>query len=270
METSDVSPQPHASTKPQKDFLTAALLSLFLGVFGVDRFYLGKVGTGILKLVTFGGFGIWYLIDLILILAGSMKSANGEELKGRAKNLKVALIITGVIFVIGIGGSASSKSTLKSVDTTAKTPTTTQKASEPSASKEQTAKIGEVARDGKFEFTVSSIECGKTSVGTNQYLTKTPQGQYCLLSVSVKNIGDQAQSWFSSNQYLFNANGQKYSADDTATLYNAPNGTSWYDNINPGNSVTGAIVFDVPKDQTPTTAELHDSAFSNGVKVNLQ
>lgn len=139
-----------------------------------------------------------------------------------------------------------------------------------SSSAKTTAKVGEAANDGKFEFTVSSIECGKTSVGANQYLTKTAQGQYCLLNVSVKNVGDQAQSLLSSNQFLLNASGQKYSADDMATIYNAPNGTSWYNDINPGNSVTGAIVFDIPKDQTAATAELHDSAFSGGVKVNLQ
>lgn len=139
-----------------------------------------------------------------------------------------------------------------------------------STKKTSVAKVGEAANDGKFEFTVSSIECGKTSVGANQYLTKTAQGQYCLLNVSVKNVGDQAQSLLSSNQFLLNASGQKYSADDMATIYNAPNGTSWYNDINPGNSVTGAIVFDIPKDQTAATAELHDSAFSGGVKVNLQ
>lgn len=82
----------------QKDFMTAAMLSLFLGWLGVDRFYLGRVGTGILKLITLGGCGIWYLIDLILILTGSLNSANNKPLANRQKNLKTALIITGVLF----------------------------------------------------------------------------------------------------------------------------------------------------------------------------
>ena len=167
----------------------------------------------------------------------------------------LALVVIGVISSAA-GGSKGGTSSSSSKSSASKAATT--------------AKIGQAANDGKFEFTVSSVQCGQASVGSNQYLTKTAQGQYCLLNVSVKNIGDQAQSLLSSNQYLLNASGQKYSADDTATLYNAPNGTSWYNDINPGNSVTGAIVFDVPKDQTPTTAELHDSAFSGGVKVNLQ
>lgn len=139
-----------------------------------------------------------------------------------------------------------------------------------SDNKAQVAKVGEAVRDGKFEFVVKSVECGKGSVGTNQYLTKTAQGQYCLLNVSVKNIGNEKQSLFSANQKLLDAANKEYSADDTATLYAAPQGSSWYSDINPGNSVEGTIVFDVPKDVTPTVAELHDSAYSGGIKVNLQ
>lgn len=134
-------------------------------------------------------------------------------------------------------------------------------------------KIGEAARDGKFEFTAKSIECGKSSVGTNPYLTKTAQGQYCLLTVSVKNIGNEPQTLSSSNQYLYNSAKQKYSADDTATMYISPSdnaSSSLYNEINPGNTVEGIIAFDLPKDQSPVQAEFHDSAFSGGVKVSLQ
>ncbi|MDD5191175.1 MAG: TM2 domain-containing protein [Dehalococcoidales bacterium] len=63
-----------------KSWLVALLLSIFLGTLGIDRFYLGKIGTGILKLITFGGFGIWWLIDLILIATDSMTDAKGNRL----------------------------------------------------------------------------------------------------------------------------------------------------------------------------------------------
>jgi TM2 domain-containing membrane protein YozV len=57
------------------------LLSLFFGAFGADRFYVGKIGTGVLKLLTLGGCGIWSLIDLILLLMGKFKDKDGNYIK---------------------------------------------------------------------------------------------------------------------------------------------------------------------------------------------
>lgn len=60
-----------------KDQGTTFLLSALLGWFGVDRFYLGQTGLGVLKLLTCGGLGLWHMIDMVLIGIGQMKDANG-------------------------------------------------------------------------------------------------------------------------------------------------------------------------------------------------
>ena len=64
----------------QRHFLAVFFFSFMWGIFGVDRFYLGKYGTGFLKLITLGGFGIWAMIDLSLVMAGAMRDRNGNEM----------------------------------------------------------------------------------------------------------------------------------------------------------------------------------------------
>lgn len=120
--------QPPVSSK---SFLTAWLLSLLLGVLGVDRFYLGKIGTGILKLVTLGGFGVWALVDLILILTNNMKDKQQLPLEGYDRHKKVALIVTGVVILLTIvvnsarAGSAPSAAPDPKVATAAQTASAT-------------------------------------------------------------------------------------------------------------------------------------------------
>tara|TARA_A200000159_G_scaffold162411_1_gene186309 strand:+ start:1326 stop:1538 length:213 start_codon:yes stop_codon:yes gene_type:complete len=67
--------------KSNKGFVPTLLLCFFLGIFGVHRFYVGKIGTGILSLLTFGGLGIWATIDFVMIAIGSFKDSQGLVVK---------------------------------------------------------------------------------------------------------------------------------------------------------------------------------------------
>lgn len=159
-----MSQQPYTAPYPQnygygqplvssKSFLTTWLLSLLLGVFGVDRFYLGKVGTGILKLVTFGGFGIWALIDLILVLANKTRDKQGLPLEGYDRHKKIALIVTGVVILLSIVvNSARAGSTASSApaDSTEKVATAAQTAAAaPKATKDPAVAAAEAEAAAK-------------------------------------------------------------------------------------------------------------------------
>lgn len=81
MESPPPPPPPvNFSDESPKSRLVALILCLLLGVFGVHRYYVGKVGTGVLQLLTLGGFGIWVIIDLILIVTGTFRDIDQRPL----------------------------------------------------------------------------------------------------------------------------------------------------------------------------------------------
>lgn len=149
--------------------------------------------------------------------------------------------------------------------TSAAKPTAKAPAAKPPA-KPAAPRVGSTVRDGKFAFTVRSVRCGIAKVGTNPYLTKKAQGQFCAVALTVANIGKEPQSMFADNQYAFDSKQRKFSADTEASIYDDSSQVLW-EEVNPGNSVKGTVYFDVPKGTKLATLELHDSMFSGGAAV---
>lgn len=106
--TSPALSQQSAKKMPaEKHFLAAFFLSFSWGMFGVDRMYLGKWGTGIVKLLTLGGLGVWTVFDLYRIMSGTARDAWGRPLLQAAEYKRFArrfilifAIIMGILLVV--------------------------------------------------------------------------------------------------------------------------------------------------------------------------
>jgi Domain of unknown function (DUF4352) len=97
-------------------------------------------------------------------------------------------------------------------------PPTKQITKEPGATRDSGPGMGDPVRDGKFEFTVTKLDCSKSKVGS-EYLNQKAQGIFCIISVTVKNIGKEAQTFDGSSQKAYDAEGTEFSNDTRAEIY---------------------------------------------------
>ncbi|HEY6798850.1 MAG TPA: DUF4352 domain-containing protein [Kineosporiaceae bacterium] len=126
--------------------------------------------------------------------------------------------------------------------------------------------LGTPVRDGKFEFIVHGTRTTKT-LG-NAVLHTTAHGAFVLVSVRVRNISDEHQNFLSLAQKLHDEKGNEYGTDVRATLY-LGHLRNLYDDVGPGRTVDGTLVFDLPAGARPARIELHDSLLSGGTDVML-
>ena len=129
--------------------------------------------------------------------------------------------------------------------------------------------MGKAAKDGKFEFTVTKMKCGVPSVGPAEFGQRA-QGEFCLVDVTIKNVGTSAEVFVDASQQATDAAGNTYSVDSGAAIYANEDASTFLEQINPGNTVKGALVFDVRKGTKLTSVVLHESMFTAGVKIPLK
>ena len=76
-------PQVMQQMNSEKDWLITLILSILVGGLGIDRFYTGSILLGVLKLLTLGGLGLWWLIDLIMLVTGNYKDGDGNPIAAK-------------------------------------------------------------------------------------------------------------------------------------------------------------------------------------------
>ncbi|GIF09385.1 DUF4352 domain-containing protein [Actinoplanes siamensis] len=181
----------------------------------------------------------------------------------------VGLMLIGCIGAVASGGTDTAESADGSQAATAAEGPAAIAPKKTEEAKDDTPGLNQPAADGDFQFKVTGVKCGVSKVGTS-LLGQAAQGQFCLISVQVKNIGKEAQTFLDSAQKAYDAKKVQYSVDSSAALYTNDDQQILFAEINPGNTVKGKLVFDVPEGTKLTSLELHDSPFSDGVRVSLK
>ncbi|MGO1439982.1 MAG: DUF4352 domain-containing protein [Brevibacterium yomogidense] len=129
--------------------------------------------------------------------------------------------------------------------------------------------IGDAVATGDWEVTVNDVESGVSELG-DEYLGTTAQGQFILVEMSVANTGSEPSFFFESDVSLLDADGNTYSPDSEAGIYAATdNDVMLLEEINPGNTATGVIVYDVPADVSPNVLEFQGGIFDEAATVAL-
>ena len=217
--------------------------------------------------------GVLGSVGLILGVASRRRARRGEISDGLmalggivVSTFAVALSIVGLVIGLPVFGNAD-KSGMEASDVRPTGPGPTPRPV-PQEVEQEPARIGESAVDGDFTSVVKAVEDGPATIGDADINTE-PRGKFVLVTMTVTNNSDSPRSLPGANQYLIDMDGRRASADTAAARHLPDDAQSLYAEIDPGNTATGIVVFDVPADATPAGLELHQSASSDGVTVAL-
>lgn len=131
-----------------------------------------------------------------------------------------------------------------------------------------TVHLGQAGRDGRLEFRVVAVTCGLPRLG-DAYVSQTAVGQFCLVELTVRNVGGRPATFADALQWAYGPDGARYAADSGAGVLANPDQQVFLNQLNPGNQVAGVLVYDIPPDGRLARLELHESPDSAGLRVHL-
>lgn len=258
--TANAAGAPSAQGTSDKSFVVTWLLSHLLGLLGVDRFYLGKIGTGILKLVTFGGLGVWWLIDLIITLTGNQTDKLGAKVRPVGREGMIAWIVSGALVVLSIIiGGVNAANAPKPVPPGASTPADGAEEPAPAdgtavdrALPAGTPLSDDRALTGKFTVVMGAVTWDANAIvkAENELLGDPKAGnKFIIVDVTFTNDDDHAVG--AANAFTVDAvkfYGPDGDAYDSPIALRTPDWLADHMTVEPGETVTGGIVFEVPED----------------------
>jgi hypothetical protein len=236
---------------PGKSFVTTWILSLLLGTFGADRFYLGKTGSAVAKLLTAGGAGIWAIVDLLMTLTGNTRDKDGRPLEGYPENKKKAWIITGVLWLLSIiVGILSIVLTLTITAKALEGRNVPGPAPVPSASQAAAPSSGTATDANSLLVTVSEGNTVKVGVLDSIYTAEIPEmsylepknGGFLAIKVSWEAVTGTSLS-SPSNFVVYDADGK----EGELIYLDEGMGALPTEEVNAGDARQGIIAFDVKK-----------------------
>lgn len=174
-----------------------------------------------------------------------------------------------LIAVIGtaIGGGGGDDEAEPAADSAADAPGGSEEGAGAEGGDGVAAGIGDAVLSGDLEFTITGVEEGGAELGS-EYVSTAAQGEFLLVHVTVTNTGDEAHYFTGGEQTLVDDQGRRHETDGAASLY-IPGNETLFANINPGNTVEGVLVFDLPADAVPVEIEVQGGLFDDAVTVSL-
>src|SRR5699024_6070707 len=206
------------------------------------------------------------IVGLILSAIGFVRSRKGAPNKGLSIAGMTCSIIGLVLCIVWAAAFTEAANELEKA--ASGKVETSETSSGNSADGGSAAGVNDTVGDGKFEFTVTKVEKGLDHVGSGIGRSE-PDGQYVIVHVTVNNTGNESQMLSMSEQKLFDDQGRTFTAATGEAAMALQDSEAFLNQINPGNSVKAQLLFDVPADADLAGIELHDSAFSGGVKVSF-